>query len=261
MATRTGFSTALLQLAVYYAYGHAYKLEPIEPTGESMGSLSVASGSGDGADDSGSGVAADSTAAASESGGHEADARRSAEVRNQAGGGSESSQDVLGELASVLEDLGAQQPELKAQKIGALAAAGHLRVQQDSKARLSVVKYEQARKHLLKQLDFQSAKGVSLWPPTSQTIMLRMGGKWAAAMTECGLDAASDGSWATGNARFSEADRIRALRAYQDYCAAQYVKPSYTGYSRWAVGKDNTPSGPSVRQYFGTWRKALEAAN
>lgn len=163
----------------------------------------------------------------------------------------------LGELTAILAGLSVADPEGRAGQILALAAASKRRAEAGEGASLSAQKYDQIRAEILAELGLKSARGVRLWPPTYQTIMQRFGGTWAGAMKECGLAASSDGKVGRRNARFSEADRIRAIRAYLAECERTQTGSSYAGYAEWAK-ENGRPSGSNIRQVYGTWNRALE---
>ncbi|MDK7142718.1 MAG: hypothetical protein E6X52_00250 [Actinomyces sp.] len=162
-----------------------------------------------------------------------------------------------GELAGILAVLGVTDPEGRAEQILALAAASKRRADEGEGSSLSAQKYDQIRAEILAELGLKSVRGVRLWPPTYQTIMQRFGGTWAGAMKACGLAASSDGKVGRRNARFSEADRIRAIRAYLAECERTQTGSSYAGYARWAK-ENGRPSGSNIRQVYGTWNRALE---
>lgn len=161
------------------------------------------------------------------------------------------------EVAVILAGLGMADPEDRAEQILALAAASKRRADEGEGSSLSAQKYDQIRAEILAELGLKSARGVRLWPPTYQTIMQRFGGTWAGAMKECGLAASSDGKVGRRNARFSEADRIRAIRAYLAECERKQTGSSYAGYAKWAK-ENGRPSGSNIRQVYGTWNRALE---
>ncbi|WP_143236839.1 hypothetical protein [Actinomyces urinae] len=162
-----------------------------------------------------------------------------------------------GELAGILAGLGVADPEGRAGQILALAAASKRRADEGEGASLSAQRYDQMRVEILAELGLESARGVRLWPPTYQTIMQRFGGTWAGAMKGCGLTASSDGKVGRKNARFSETDRIRAIRAYLAECESAQTSASYAGYTKWAK-ENGRPSGSNIRQVYGTWNRALE---
>lgn len=162
-----------------------------------------------------------------------------------------------GELVAILASLGVADSQEKAGQILALAAASMRRVGAGKGASLSAQKYDQMRGEILAEMGLKSTRGVRLWPPTYQTIMHRFGRTWAAAMKECGLAATTDGKVGRNNARFSEADRIRAIRAYLAECESTQTAASYAGYAKWAK-ENGQPSGSNIRQVYGTWNQALE---
>ncbi|MDO5729483.1 MAG: hypothetical protein Q4P71_07665 [Actinomycetaceae bacterium] len=161
------------------------------------------------------------------------------------------------QLISVLKRLRVVNHEKQARRIVRQALANQAYVERND-VTLSVTKYNARRAEILKELGLMSAKGVQLWPPTSQTLITRLGGRWSTAMETCGLAAAKDGSLGRLNARFTDSDRETALRNFFDHCEQTGITPSYSAYTRWSRDQETrVPSGASLRQVYGTWNRAV----
>lgn len=167
-------------------------------------------------------------------------------------------EEAVDELTEVLSDLGVARSREVAQQICHTSLTASIHVKEKKAQKLSVSIYDRGRKEVLAELGLESAKGAQLWPPTSQTIISRLGGKWSTAMEACGLAASSDGKIGRRNTRFTEEDRRAALREYLKDCESEGANPSYAGYTKWAKEQGGVPSGATLRQTYGTWQRALD---
>lgn len=129
---------------------------------------------------------------------------------------------------------------------------------------ISMGEYDRARAKLLDAWGVESAKGNHAWPATAQTVSKVVGGgSWNGVMQELGLPTSKRGRQA-GSGRFSDEGALTALREFTEYSAREGSSASYVQYGRWvlrmrAKGRD-VPTGPTIRQRFGSWSGALEAA-
>lgn len=140
-------------------------------------------------------------------------------------------------------------------------AAAQAAISADSSMTLTASQYEKSRKELFDIGSLNPARGSLVWPPTSQTIIKRFGGYWNEALASIGLNVRSGRK--RGGLRFTEKSYISALRAFAAWCARNSVSPSYKAYTQW-VSKTNkkgkVPSGAAIRQRYGSWREATQAA-
>ncbi|MDO5720014.1 MAG: hypothetical protein Q4P05_04705 [Actinomycetaceae bacterium] len=167
------------------------------------------------------------------------------------------SQEREDELAEVLKRLRVTNSRSKARSIIQQVMVNEAYVL-NNPTTLSVTKYNIRRSQILKELGLMSAKGVQLWPPTSQTLITRLGGRWSTAMEICGLSAAQDGALGRLNVRFTDDDRVNALRDFFNHCEQTGITPSYSAYTKWSRNQDTrVPSGASLRQVYGTWNRAV----
>lgn len=121
--------------------------------------------------------------------------------------------------------------------------------------------YEKSRKELISAVDLQAGRGSVAWPPTSQTIIKRIGGYWNEALSSIGLNVKSGRK--RGGLRFTEKSYISALRSFASWCARNSASPSYKTYTQWVAKtgkKGKVPSGAAIRQRYGSWSEATKAA-
>lgn len=169
-------------------------------------------------------------------------------------------EDTVLELTATLKNLGVEDYEAKATNIVAMACVAHDYVRANEVV-LSVTKYDAQRVKILRDLRLRSARGLQLWPPTSQTIITRMGGRWSEAMAACGLSATAGIEIGHHNVRFTTDDHIAAIRKYVAQREAENRSASYAGYVGWAREQNpRVPSGALLREVYRTWSKALEVA-
>lgn len=168
--------------------------------------------------------------------------------------------EVVEELTQTLEGLGVENSADKAYEILSYACAAN-DYKQKHPIVLSVTKYDAQRVKILRDLRLRSARGLQLWPPTSQTIITRLGGRWSEAMESCGLESTAGVSIGHANIRFTAEDHFAAIRKYAAERKAQHKLPSYAGYVTWAREQDpRVPSGALLREIYRSWPAALEAA-
>lgn len=140
---------------------------------------------------------------------------------------------------------------------------------------LSAAQYDVARSIYLQEHGIVAKPGVAIWPPTSQTVMKRLGGgSWARAMEALGLT--TNAGRSRGAGAFTDDDYRSAVRAFLDVALEEKSATSFAAYTAWAktqgVGGQpqsddgrpaaaiKRPSGAAVRQHFGSWSAAVEAA-
>lgn len=135
-----------------------------------------------------------------------------------------------------------------------------------SEKALSAVQYDKARSAYLAEERIVAKPGVAVWPPTSQTLMKRLGdGSWSAAMAHLGL--AVNSGRARGAGSFTDDDYLASvtefLSAATDAGDTSITSDSFVEYTAWAKAASDgarRPSGAAVRQHFGSWDAAKTAA-
>ncbi|MGJ9373889.1 hypothetical protein [Nesterenkonia sp. CF4.4] len=173
----------------------------------------------------------------------------------------ELSADLQDTVTKMLQDQGAA-----AQITQAIEAvrAGRDAVAADPSLSLSAQKYGQLRSQFLAAQDAAPGRGRNVWPVGASTILKRASGSWSAALQNVGL-AASSRTTPTGfgTARFSEEQFRAALRDFTADGARAGFTTSYQSYVDWRKleqqgGRTDLPSGPSIRNTYGSWSAALE---
>lgn len=132
---------------------------------------------------------------------------------------------------------------------------------------LSAAQYDSARADYLAEKRIVAKPGVAIWPPTSQTLMKRLGnGSWSTAMTSLGLT--TNSGRARGAGSFSVDDYRCAVAGFLDAVAdidnRSVTSDSFAQYTAWAKERSaagaKRPSGAAVRQHFGSWEAAKRFA-
>lgn len=171
-----------------------------------------------------------------------------------------SPQAEIDELSNTLKNLGVEKPEEKTAAILSYACAASDYIAAHDVV-LSVTKYDAQRMRILRNLGLRSSRGLQLWPPTSQTLITRLGGRWSEAMVACGMTVTSGVSIGHANMRFTAADHAAAIRKYVEERKTQNLTISYSGYVTWAREQNpRVPSGALLREVYRNWATALEAA-
>lgn len=171
------------------------------------------------------------------------------------------------ELSSgVSEMLGTQgSPELIPEALDAVRAA-RAALDHDSTLTISAQRYERVRSEFLDAHGIRSGKGMNIWPVGRTTILKRAGGSWSEALRSAGL-AVTTGPQATGfgAAKFTQEQFATAVRDFTKDAAARGASTSYQNYVDWRkrqrdAGRTDLPSGPSLRNTYGSWSSALSEA-
>ncbi|MFE7075761.1 sigma factor-like helix-turn-helix DNA-binding protein [Streptomyces sp. NPDC057620] len=128
---------------------------------------------------------------------------------------------------------------------------------------LSAQRYNGQRRQILSELGLESRKGSAPWPPTSQTVMKRIGhGAWGDALTGIGLTPDRRGR-PKGLIVFDEEHYPAALNQYLEYCVTNSQTSTFTGYQTWVDAEDRAgrrhPSAAAVRFRYGNWISAKRA--
>ncbi len=162
-------------------------------------------------------------------------------------------------LANMLRKLGVRNANSVTERIARDAAAAEREVKSDP-TYMSVVTYDRMRRQVLAELGLVSERGVQLWPPTSQTVIAHLHGRWNDALAACGLHTLAQVEHGRVRSRFTRQDHRRALEAFNAHCSRVGLRPTYSRYCDWVRDekRPDTPSGPLLRQVYGTWRQALE---
>ncbi|MFB6520084.1 sigma factor-like helix-turn-helix DNA-binding protein [Streptomyces sp. NPDC056401] len=129
---------------------------------------------------------------------------------------------------------------------------------------ISAARYNALRGSVLEELGMESGKGARPWPPTSQTVMKRLGeGSWAKAQIALGLTPDSRGR-PKGLLLFEPRDYTAAVTDFLRDAEASGSPATFEQYAIWTEGEERSgrrrPSAPSVRLYYRGWTSAKRAA-
>ncbi|MCH8561448.1 hypothetical protein [Nesterenkonia sp. DZ6] len=169
--------------------------------------------------------------------------------------------DLRDTVTRMLQDQGAGDSVnevLDAVRAGRDAVAG------DPSLSLSAKKYEELRSHLLAAQSAAPNRGWNVWPIGASTILKRADGSWSAALQNVGLAPSSRARPSGfGTARFTPAQFGAALRDFTGHGAREGFTTSYQSYVDWRKaqqqrGRTDLPSGPSIRNTYGSWSAALK---
>ena len=130
---------------------------------------------------------------------------------------------------------------------------------------LSAKRYNAQRAEILTELGLQSRQGNAPWPPTSQTVMKRLGdGSWADAQRRLSLSPDRRGR-KRGLILYDEDQYTRALRGFLDSAQATDRTATFQDYGRWVDDEERAgrhwPSAESVRLRYRNWTAAKRLAN
>lgn len=160
------------------------------------------------------------------------------------------------EVGGYLEGL---TPEEKLHTLG-LVVAGHELSKSNPSSTLTAKDYDTHRMAFIESYP-EDVRAGFLWPPTSQTVIKRFNGYWNDALTSLGLTPRRGRS--RGGLKFTPDDYLFAIRSYIVDSRHSRRQPSFNHYSTWLAESGNAgklPSGAAIRQRFGSWREALNAA-
>ncbi len=129
---------------------------------------------------------------------------------------------------------------------------------------LSAQRYNAQRSKILIELGFQSRQGSAPWPPTSQTVMKRLGaGAWADALIGIGLTPDKRGRQ-RGLLVFNETQYTQAVSGFLDFASRTGQPQSFEMYGKWVDQEERAgrhwPAPASVRLRFGNWMNAKRSA-
>uniref|UniRef100_UPI0026355EF7 hypothetical protein n=1 Tax=uncultured Arcanobacterium sp. TaxID=487520 RepID=UPI0026355EF7 len=150
----------------------------------------------------------------------------------------------------------------------AYIAASLQQIAKNSRVSMSARKYDAARLKVCAHYQLPTGRGVTAWPPTSQTIIKGFRGFWNDALISAGF-MPQDGR-ARGGLKFSAQDYRQAMQDFLAAMAEEEKSNSYGNYLRWAKAQKSSaaksgsakssssrPSGAGIRQHFGSWSAAV----
>ena len=167
----------------------------------------------------------------------------------------------LGEMADVaqaLAQLGVTTDH--AREVLFSIAAARRRLTVDPDLTISKKQYDEQRASAIDHLGLTGGQGSLAWPPTSQTVMKRLGnGYWTDALASVGITASTRGR-TRGLIVFEEADYRTAILDFLEHCRATGTPESFDAFEVWVGNEDRLgrqrPSGPAVRLFYQSWINA-----
>ncbi|MFI5522665.1 sigma factor-like helix-turn-helix DNA-binding protein [Streptomyces platensis] len=189
-------------------------------------------------------------------------AREQGLTGDRRGAAQEMDLDVMEEAGQVLLREGVE-PTVVAEILGLIHAAQEL-VRSGEQVGISAARYNARRESVLEELGMESNKGARPWPPTSQTVMKRLGeGSWAKAQVALGLTPDSRGR-PEGLLLFDPQDYPAAVADFLRDAQSVGSPATFEGYSSWVQAEERSgrrrPSAESVRLHYRGWTSAKRAA-
>lgn len=125
-------------------------------------------------------------------------------------------------------------------------------------------RFDTVRGEILVELGVESRKGIAPWPPTSQTVMKRLGaGAWADALSAIGLTPDTRGR-PRGLLAFTADQYQDALAKFSTFAEQTGQPATYEAYGEWVDQEERAgrhwPAPASVRLRFGSWIKAKRSS-
>ncbi|WP_156465421.1 hypothetical protein [Knoellia sp. Soil729] len=174
----------------------------------------------------------------------------------------ELSLDEMTEVAQALARLGIGPERSKEVLVSVAAARRQLIAAPD--LTISKKRYDEQRSVALIHLGLTGGHGSLVWPPTSQTVMKRLGsGYWKDALASIGITASGLGR-SRGLIVFEESDYQSAMTDFLHHCAATESPESFDSFEAWVSNEDRLgrqrPSGAAVRNFYQSWTNAKRTA-
>jgi hypothetical protein len=162
------------------------------------------------------------------------------------------------EVAAALNQQGLR-PEIRANILIMIANARAHFIKNEAVC-ITKKRYGEVRSEILDDFGLVSAQGVMPWPPTSQTVMKRLGGGyWAEALRNIGLTPDERGR-ERGLLRFTEDDYDNAVVDFLAQASATGRPPTFDAYGEWVQSEDRAgrrrPASASVRLRYRSWTNA-----
>ncbi|MET8518474.1 hypothetical protein [Nocardioides sp. NPDC004968] len=167
----------------------------------------------------------------------------------------------LGEMADVaqaLAELGVTTEHVRDVFFSIAAARRQLTI--DPELTISKKQYDEQRAAAIDCLGLTGGQGSLAWPPTSQTVMKRLGnGYWTDALASVGITASARGR-SRGLIVFEEVDYRSAIVDFLKHCGATGTPQSFDAFEVWVGNEERLgrqrPSGPAVRLFYQSWINA-----
>lgn len=129
---------------------------------------------------------------------------------------------------------------------------------------ISAAEFDRARRDLLTGWGAGARSGALVWPPTSRTVAVRLGGgSWNDALSSLGVATSARGR-ERGGTRFTGDTQVASVARFLQETEASGGSASFAAYTDWARQQrgagQQVPAPATVRQHFGSWSAAVAAA-
>lgn len=141
--------------------------------------------------------------------------------------------------------------------------AGQQSLKLNPQLTLSAKRYAQIRSEFIDTHGIESSKGKQIWPVGATTILKRAGGSWNDALRAAGFATSSHRiPKGFGSARFTPDQFATAISTFKHDAARGNFSTKLQNYVDWrkhlvAQGRTDIPSGPAIRNFYGSWSSAL----
>ncbi|TLP74207.1 hypothetical protein [Nesterenkonia sphaerica] len=143
--------------------------------------------------------------------------------------------------------------------------AGAQSLQRDPELTISAKRYAEIRNEFIAAHHIRSSKGKQIWPVGATTILKRAGGSWNEALRTAGFSTSKHQvPQGFGSAKFSPEQFAAAMRSFTSDAARGNYSTKLQHYVEWRKhllkrGRTDIPSGPAIRNFYGSWSAALES--
>ncbi|TLP98654.1 hypothetical protein FEF26_04485 [Nesterenkonia salmonea] len=145
--------------------------------------------------------------------------------------------------------------------------AGQQSLDQNPALTISAKRYAEIRSEFIATHGIQSSKGKQVWPVGATTILKRSGGSWNEALRAAGFATSTQQTpQGFGSARFTPDQFDAAIRAFRHDATTGNYSTKLQHYVEWRKelvnqGRTDIPSGPAIRNFYGSWSAALATAS
>ncbi|NDK30852.1 hypothetical protein [Nesterenkonia haasae] len=143
--------------------------------------------------------------------------------------------------------------------------AGKKSLERNPALTISAKRYAEIRTDFIAAHGIQSSKGKQIWPVGATTILKRAGGSWNEALRSAGFATSKQHMpKGFGSARFTPEQFDTAIRTFKHDAAKGNYSTKLQHYVEWrkemvGQGRTDIPSGPAIRNFYGSWSAALKA--
>jgi hypothetical protein len=145
--------------------------------------------------------------------------------------------------------------------------AGQQSLERNPGLTISAKRYAEIRSEFITKHGIRSSKGKQIWPVGATTILKRAGGSWNDALRAAGFSTSTQQTpQGFGSARFTPEQFSNAMKTFTSDAARGNFSTKLQHYVEWRKhlikqGRTDIPSGPSIRNFYGSWSAALDSTN